>query len=106
MLLQEIIAYGPNTFGTHRKVVEIPKMLIKMSGEDAKNHPKRKKSVLFSRHAKPRFFWFYFSIHAQYRGSRSTKTENPMKKKAEAENNELKTNTELHPVVFTCLVEQ
>jgi hypothetical protein len=48
-------------------------------------------------------FFSVFFLHAQHRGSRSTKTEKTKKKQAEAENNELKTNTELHPVVFACL---
>jgi hypothetical protein len=51
------------------------------------------------------FFSVFFS-HAQHRGSRSTKTEKTKKKLAEAENNELKTNTELHPVVFAYLATQ
>jgi hypothetical protein len=42
----ELIAYGPNTFGTHKpqtsKVVKIPKILNKMSVEDAKHHPTAK----------------------------------------------------------------
>jgi hypothetical protein len=42
MQLLELIDYGPNTFGTHKKkVVEILKILTKISVEDAKNHPKR-----------------------------------------------------------------
>jgi len=50
-------------------------------------------------------FFSVFFLHAQHRGSRSTKTEKTKKKQAEAENNELKTNTELHPVVFAYLAE-
>jgi hypothetical protein len=75
-------------------MVEIPNVLIKMSVEGAENHPKRKTQ-------KKRFLVFF--LHARYRGSRSTKTEKTKKKQAEAENNELKTNTELHPVNFACL---
>jgi hypothetical protein len=63
---------------------------MKISAEDAKNHQKRKKKGFsFPPRAVP--------------GSRSTKTEKTKKKQAEAENNELITNTELHPVVFACL---
>jgi hypothetical protein len=44
-----------------------------------------------------------FFLHAERRGPRSTKTEKTKKKQAEAENNELKTKTELYPVVFAHL---
>jgi hypothetical protein len=49
------------------------------------------------------FFSPVFFLHAQHRGSRSTKTEKTKKKQAEAENNEFKTKTELYPVVFAHL---
>ena len=38
-------------------------------------------------------FFSGFFLHAQHRGSRSTKTEKTKKKQAEAENNEFKTKT-------------
>jgi hypothetical protein len=60
---------------------------MKMSVKDAKKHPKKNG----------------FFLHAQHRGSRSTKIEKTKKKQAEAENNELKTTTELHPVGFAYL---
>jgi hypothetical protein len=42
MQLLELIDYGPNTSGAHKKKrVEILEILPKMSVEDAKNHPKR-----------------------------------------------------------------
>jgi hypothetical protein len=61
-----------------------PYNMIKMSVEYAKT----------TQNAKNRFLVFF---------SRSTKTEKTKRKQAEAENNELKTNTELHPVVFAYL---
>jgi hypothetical protein len=48
------------------------------------------------------FFSVFFSPRAAP-GSRSAKTEKTKKKQAKAENNELKTNTELHLVVFAYL---
>ena len=48
----------------------------------------------------------FFFLHAQHRGSRSTKTEKTKKKQAEAENNEFKTKTELYPVVFAHLASE
>jgi hypothetical protein len=47
------------------KEVKIPKLLMEMPVEDAKNK-------------------LFFFLHAQYRGSRSTKTEKTKKKQAEA----------------------
>jgi hypothetical protein len=43
MQLLEIVAYGPNTFGTIEQVVEIPKILMKMSVEDAKTSQTQKR---------------------------------------------------------------
>jgi hypothetical protein len=80
-----------NTRGLE-KVVAAPKMLIKTSVEDAKKTQKTQKTGgggVGSPRAVP--------------GIQIDENREDKEKKAEAENNELKTNTELHPVVFAYL---
>jgi hypothetical protein len=48
--LLELIAHGPNTFGTHEEGVEIPKTLMKNFVEDAKKTPKTPLPVSRSSH--------------------------------------------------------
>jgi hypothetical protein len=71
MQLLDIIAYGPDTFGAYRK-----------SGGDSENVDKN-------------VFGHFYTGEPDRRKQRKQRN-----KQAEAENNELKTNTELHPVVF------